>query len=737
MSPADARLDAILRPRSIAVVGASRKPHSIGREILHNLIRFGFNGPVYPVNPALGAVHSIRAYPSLRDIPDPVDLAIIVVPRAAVPAVLDDAVARGVRGLVVITAGYRETGAEGARAEEELKAKVRGAGIRMVGPNCMGVINTDPEVRMNATFAATTPIPGTAGFMSQSGALGEMILERAEQIGLGIACFVSMGNKTDVSGNDLLEAWEADPRINVILMYLESFGNPDRFAAITRRVTRRKPILAVKSGRSAAGAKAAFSHTGSLAGSEVAVDSLLEQCGVLRMGTLSELFNLATALAHQPLPAGNRIAILTNAGGPAIMATDALAMRGLDVVELPPATQAALRAVLAPEASVRNPVDMIASADGPRYDAALKILTRDQAIDGLLVLFVSPITINALDVARAIVANGRGARLPILTCFMGKEQGRQGVEELRRAGLPVYLFPEEAARAMAGLLRYRRLRDRPEGTTPVFEVDRPRARAALARAAAEKRQVLSLVETSELLAAYGLPVVPTRVVRSGAEAIEAASELGYPVVVKGQAEGLVHKTDVGAVKVDLRNGDDVAEACRAIARSVAAAGTGTAAVAQAPGAGSAGAIQFVVQTMVRGGHETILGLSHDPQFGPLLMFGLGGIFVEVMKDVVFRVLPLTDVEARDMVRSIRGYPIRAGTRGGPRADENFLVEAVLRLGQLAAECPEIDQVDMNPLIIGTAREQSFVVDARIRLKSPADGAVVSRPRGAARARSPV
>jgi acetyltransferase len=314
---------------------------------------------------------------------------------------------------------------------------------------------------------------------------------------------------------------------------------------------------------------------------------------------------------------------------------------------------------------------------------------------------------------------------------MGKEQGRQGVEELRRAGLPVYLFPEEAARAMAGLLRYRRLRDRPEGTTPVFEVDRPRARAALARAAAEKRQVLSLVETSELLAAYGLPVVPTRVVRTGAEAIEAASELGYPVVVKGQAEGLVHKTDVGAVKVDLRNGDDVAEACRAITRSVAAA------AGKASGAGSAGAIQFVVQTMVRGGHETILGLSHDPQFGPLLMFGLGGIFVEVMKDVVFRVLPLTDVEARDMVRSIRGYPILAGTRGGPRADENFLVEAVLRLGQLAAECPEIDQVDMNPLIIGTGREQSFVVDARVRLKSPADGAVVSRPRGAARARSPV
>jgi acetyltransferase len=364
---------------------------------------------------------------------------------------------------------------------------------------------------------------------------------------------------------------------------------------------------------------------------------------------------------------------------------------------------------------------MIASADGPRYDAALKILTREKAVDGILVLFVSPITINALDVARAIIANGRGARLPILTCFMGKEQGRQGVEELRRAGLPVYLFPEEAARAMAGLLRYRRLRDRPEGTTPSFKVDRARARASIDRAAAEKRPVLSLTETSDLLAAYGLPMVPTRLARSGAEAIEAASELGYPVVVKGQAAGLVHKTDVGAVKVDLRNGDDVAEACRAIARSIAAAGAGTPAAAGAPAAAEGGAIQFVVQRMVRGGHETILGLSHDPQFGPLLMFGLGGIFVEVMKDVVFRLLPITDVEAREMVRSIRGYPILAGTRGGPRADEDFLVEAVLRLGQLATECPEIDQVDINPLIIGPAREQSFVVDARVRLKDHGAG----------------
>lgn len=707
--PNDApQLDAILRPRSIAVVGASRRPQTIGREILHNLIEFGFNGPIYPVNPHLQSVHSIRAYPNLRAIPDPVELAIIVVPQPSVSEVIDDAAAKGVRGLIVITAGYRETGALGAQAEEALRAKVRAAGLRMVGPNCMGVINTDPEVRMNATFAATMPTTGSAGFMSQSGALGEMILAHAEQIGLGIARFVSMGNKTDVSGNDLLEAWENDSQVNVILMYLESFGNPARFAAISRRVTRRKPILAVKSGRSAAGARAAFSHTGALAGAEVAVDSLLEQCGVQRMGTMSEMFGLAAALAHQPLPRGNRIGILTNAGGPAIMATDACSMRGLEVVELPESTQRALRAVLAPEASVRNPVDMIASADGARYAAALDILRQDDAIDGLIVLFVSPIMINAVEVARAIIDAGREARLPILTCFMGKEQGREGVADLRRNGIPVYLFPEEAARAMAGLVQYSRIRERQEGRVTTFPVDGDRARRTIAAARAGSRTDLSPGETTDLLAAYGFPVVPSRIAATPAEAIGAAEAIGYPVVVKGVAEGLVHKTDRGAVKLDLRNAEDVAEACKIIAKALAD-----------PAAARVGAApRFQVQPMVRGGHEAILGLTHDPQFGPLLMFGLGGIFVEVMKDVAFRLLPITDLEAGAMVRGIRGYPILAGTRGGPKADEGFLVEMILRLGQLAAECPEVEQVDVNPLIVGTDRDDSRVVDARVRLKRP-------------------
>ena len=718
MSRADAGLDALFRPRSIAVVGASRHKKTIGREILHNLIVYGYTGPVYPVNPSIEAVHSMRCWPSLQAIPYPVDLAIVVVPRPAVLAVVDEAIAKGVKALVVITAGYRETGPEGEREEAILKKRVRDAGLRMVGPNCMGIINTDPEVRMNATFAATTPQTGPAGFMSQSGALGEMILAHAEPMGLGIARFVSMGNKTDVSGNDLIEAWEDDPHVNVILMYLESFGNPARFASLTRRVTRKKPILAVKSGRSAAGARAAFSHTGALAGTEIAVDTLMEQCGVLRAATLNEMFTLATALAHQPLPRGNRVAILTNAGGPAIMATDACAQGGLEVGDLPAAAQEALRAVLPREASVRNPVDMIASADGARYAAALEVLARESSVDGLLVLFVSPIMINAVEVARAIIAASRGTAKPILTCFMGKEQGRQGVEELRRAGVPVYLFPEDAARAMAGMVRYRRIRERPEGTLPSYPVDRAGAQAILKAAAAARRPVLGLGETEDLLTAYGFPVAPSRVVATAAEAIDAASAFGYPVVIKGIAEGLVHKTERGAVKVDLRNGDEVAEACRAIARSLAA--PAPAAASAAPPSAPA-PVRFQVQPMIRGGHETILGLSHDRQFGPLLMFGLGGIFVEVMKDVAFRLAPVTDSEAREMVRSVRGYPILAGARGGPAADEAFLVEAVLRLGQMAVDLPDLDQVDINPLIVGADRAASFVVDARVRLRPATAG----------------
>ncbi|HET9299138.1 MAG TPA: CoA-binding protein, partial [Candidatus Polarisedimenticolaceae bacterium] len=432
-------LDAIFRPRSVAVIGASRQKNTIGREILRNLVEFEFHGAVYPVNKNADTVASMKCYPSVLDVPGEVDLAVVTVPRDRVLEVVDQCGRKGVRGLVLITAGFKEVGAEGARLEVELRRRLKRHGMRMVGPNCMGVINTEPEVRLNATFAASLPPRGNVGFVSQSGALGEAILADAAHSGLGVAMFASMGNKTDTSGNDLLEYWEDNPDVQTILLYLESFGNPRKFTQIARRITRKKPIVVVKAGRTAAGARAASSHTGSMVELDVAAESLLEQCGVLRVSSMEELFVQAAALANQPLPAGPRVAIVTNAGGPGILCTDACIGQGLEMAELSPRTRRALARALPPEASTRNPVDMIASADADRYRAALDLVRKDPGVDGIVAIFVSPIMIDAYEVAGAIAAAADGSK-PVLCVFMGKQRSAEGVEELRRHHVPVYRF---------------------------------------------------------------------------------------------------------------------------------------------------------------------------------------------------------------------------------------------------------------------------------------------------------
>ena len=693
-------LDPIFRPRSVAVIGASRRRQTIGREILANLVGFGFNGPVYPVNPIAESIHSIRCYRSIGEIPGPVDLAVVTVAKDRVESVVAACGRKKVSGLVVITAGFKEVGAEGAATEARLKRLVRRYGMRMVGPNCMGVINTEPDVRLNATFAATTPVRGNVGFVSQSGALGEAILADAVENGLGVAMFVSMGNKTDVSGNDLLECWEDNPDVQAILMYLESFGNPRRFTTIARRVTRKKPIVAVKAGRTVQGARAASSHTGSIVGLDVASDTLLEQCGVLRVSSMEEMFTLAQALANQPVPAGNRIAIVTNAGGPGILCTDALIGAGLALADLQPKTRKALARVLPPEASTANPVDMIASADAGRYRAALERVKRDPGVDGLIAIFVSPIMIDAYEVARAISEAADGKK-PVLSVFMGKQRSEEGVEWLRGRRVPVYRFPENAAAAMAGLARYRVLRDRPIGRFVHFKSDPSRARKAVAAARRAGRTLLTAREVAEVLSAYGFRLAPSRTVATAAEAIEAAHALGYPVVLKASSDAISHKSDVGGVKVDLRNADEVAEAFHGITRRLRARDP---------------RLKVQVQRMISGGRETILGMSRDDQFGPVLMFGLGGIFVEVMKDVSVRIHPLTDVNARAMVESIRGYPLLAGARGERPVDVGFLEESLLRLSQMVGDLEEeLAELDINPLIVTERRAGSYVVDARIAL----------------------
>jgi acetyl coenzyme A synthetase (ADP forming)-like protein len=694
--------DSILRPRSIAVIGASRRKNTIGWQILDNLLRFGFEGPLYPVNPKSDVVHSIRAYPSVTAIPDPVDLAIVVVPKHLVLGVAEECGQKGIRGLVVITAGFAEVGGEGVERERKLLETVRRYGMRMVGPNCMGVLNSNPAFSMNATFAPTMPPYGPVGFISQSGAMGLSILDYAEELGIGIHQFVSVGNKADVSGNDLLLYWADDPDIRVILMYLESFGNPRRFYQIARRLTRTKPIFVVKAGRTAAGARAASSHTAALAGTDLAADALMEQCGVMRAQTVEELFDYAMAFPRLPLPKGNRVAIISNAGGPAIILADACESLGLQVAELTPRTQAAIKERVPDEAAVRNPVDLIASATADTYGDVLTLVLQDPNVDAVIVSVVPPpLGGQAKDVAEAIVQVAASRRdIPVMAVLMGRQGIPAGMRELLHAGMPGYIFPESAARALAAMNRYRMWLERPEGTEQKFPADAGRVAEILRRAARERREKLSETESLEVLDAYGIPTVPWRRAETADEAVAAARDIGHPVVLKVISGAIVHKSDVGGVVMGLGSEKEVREGyARMLQRVKERAGVVPEAV--------------LVQRMVPDGRETIVGSTRDPRAGPLIMFGLGGLSVEVMKDVVFRVHPLTDTDARAMVRGIRGYRLLEGVRGEPAVDLVALEEILQRVSQLVGEHEAIAEMDINPLV--AFPDRVLALDARFRI----------------------
>lgn len=714
-------LDAIFAPRSIAVIGASRRRDSIGFALLHNLVANQFEGAIFPVNPHAHAIHSLRCYASIAEIPDPIDLAVVMVPRDAVQEVVEQCLARGVRGLVVITAGFGETGPEGAAREARLREAVRAAGARMIGPNCMGVINTAAGVSLNATFAPTPARAGRVGFVSQSGALGVAILNVMRDMDIGLTQFVSMGNKADVSGNDLLEHWEDDPETRVIAMYLESFGNPRRFTEIAKRVTRKKPVLVVKSGRTAEGARAATSHTGAIAGADVTVSALLEQCGVLRANTIEELFDIARALARSPLPAGPRVGIVTNAGGPAIMATDACINLGLHLARLEPATVANLRGFLPAEASFGNPVDMIASAGAEAYGRTLAAVLDDPGVDMAMVINVTPLLANPIDIMHEIAAATRERAKPTLAVVMATDDFYQELE-LRRDLPPVYRFPESAALALAMLARYAAWRRRPVAgdagapAEPELAADDAAVAAVLDRAGAGG--YLGPAEAFQVLELYGIPVARWRLVAAGggaaaagaagtededaAAVLAAAAEIGYPVVLKGVAPDLVHKTEARAVRVDLRSAAELAEAVAALRGDVAAAGHHLSG--------------YLVQEMARGGHEVIFGVTTDPRFGPLLMFGLGGKYVEVFEDVRFGVLPLDAWEAGEMVRGIRGIRLLTGVRGEPGADLDLLVEVLLRIAQLVARHPRIVELDVNPFLAAPTRQAARALDVRLRVE---------------------
>jgi len=711
--------------RSVAIVGASRQPLAVGHRVVRALLDAGYTGRILPVNPHAAAIAGVPAFPSVDALPIAPELAVVAVPADGVLDAVEACAARGTRAVVVLSAGFAETGPAGRGLEARLLERVRALGVRMVGPNCLGVLATDAALRLNASFSPIFPPEGSVALASESGAVGLAVLRLAQDRGLGISAFVSLGNRADVSSNDLLAWWEADPRTRVVLLYLESFGNPRRFAELARRVARVKPIVALKSGRSAAGQRAAGSHTAALAARDVAVDALFAQTGVLRAGTIDELFALAAVLGDQPLPAGRRVAILTNAGGPGILCADACQAEGLHVVELAPATRSALAAVLPEAASTANPVDTLAAVAPDAYRRCLEALLAAPEVDMVLAIFV-PVGITPGAAIHAAVADGvatgRGAApgKPVVACLMaGEEPGRAMPIQGAGERIPAFPFPEPAVRALAAAARYAEWRARTPGTVPTFADARPDVATAICQGAlARPGGWLDAGEVRSVLAAFGLPVGPGEVVATAEDAVAAADAIGYPVALKAASHRIVHKTEVGGVRLNVADAHAVRAAFAAMRAAIA--------VVDAEAADDG----VLVQPMIRGGVEVMAGMVVDPVFGPLLAFGLGGIHVEILGDVAFRVAPLSDRDAGELVRAIRGYRLLEGYRGHPAASVAALEDLLLRLSALAVAVPEIAELDLNPVF--ALPDGCLIADARIRVQPAAAAAHDAPPRPSSR-----
>lgn len=701
-------LEALFRPGSIAVIGASRSPDAIGHKVLANLVSAGFPGTLYPVNPKAEQIIGRRCYASLSAIPGGVDCAVVAVPAERVAEVADQAIAKGVKALVVISAGFAEVGDKGRALQHALVEKLRAHGIRMVGPNCFGAINTDPKAPMNASFSSIFALPGNIAMASQSGAMGLAILGLARESHVGLSSFVSMGNKADLSSNDFLEYWENDDRTDLILLYLESFGNPARFATIARRVGKKKPIIALTAGRTVGGTRAAGSHTAAMATNETAVTALLRQSGVLRVDKTAQLFQLALGLGLQPLPRGGTVAILSNAGGPAILCVDRLESQGVRVPELSVPLQAELRRGLSSAASTRNPVDLVASAGPKQYEQTIRTVLAAPEVNALIVIHAvieETVTPSVLEGIKRGLEEGRkggGAEKPVLVCVMSEHPMPAPLEtSLER--VPVYRFPEEPADVMSQMLRYARWRGGPSPSYPLFpDFDLGRCRElARGETPAHGKSWMSNDSISACLSAAGLRLVSGRMVRSEEEAGAAAREIGFPVALKLVSQLVTHKTEVGGVVLNVRSEEKAREAFQKIRARV------TSEVSEAAFGG------VLVQPMVKGGVEVFLGMNRDVTFGPVIGVGLGGIHVEVLSDVSFRVAPLASQDAREMIREIRGHRLLTGYRGSRAVDLSALEEAILRLSRLAEGLPEISSIDLNPVM--ALAEGYLILDARIEL----------------------
>jgi acetyltransferase len=701
-----ASLERLFAPRAVAVVGASRDPDKVGYRVVENILKGGFEGPIYPVNPTAKEVLGVRVYPSLSDIGAPVDLAVIVLPAPLVLPTLETCAAQGIGAAIVISAGFKEVGGAGAQLEAALGKRVRELGVRVLGPNCLGLIVTDSK--LNATFAKDMPPSGGIAFVSQSGALCTAALDWAVGLGIGFSALVSLGNKADLSEAEIIEALADDPKTRVIVGYLEAVEDGQRFLQVAGETSRKKPVVFFKAGTTEGGARAASSHTGALAGADRAYEAAFKQTGVIRARSLRELFDFARVFASLPLPRGNRIAVVTNAGGPGIVAADACEGGALQLAALSDSTVTALKRVLPPTAALHNPVDVIGDATAERYQAALEAVVADPGVDGVLALATPQAMTDLERFAQAVVQVGTGASKPVLAAFMAEASLKEANRILLRGGIPDFPFPDEAVKALEAMVRYAAGQARPP-LPARLPADRARAAALLGSAADRGIDALAESEAREVIAAYGFRGPRSARASSASEASDAAEQIGYPVVLKIISPQILHKSDVGGVRVGLANREAIHEA---YAQMVARAG------AAAPHASIDGVL---VQEQVTGGREVILGMARDPQFGPLLMFGLGGIYVEVLKDVAFRIAPLAGAEAEAMIREVRAFPILQGVRGEAPADLAALVQDILRLSQLVTDFPEISEIDINPLFVKPAGEGTVALDARIRLAGAGGG----------------
>jgi acetyltransferase len=711
-------LDAIFSPRSVAVVGASTMRGKVGHDIFVNILKGGYQGVLYPVNPNAESIASVRAYPSIADIPYPLDLAMIIVPPKIALRSVQEAIDKGIKGVVIVSAGFKEVGGEGAEIEKQIMALCRENGVRLVGPNCLGVINPLADVRLNASFSARMPKPGNVSFISQSGALCTAVLDFAADRDFGFSKFISIGNKADVDEVDLLRYFQDDPDTEVIMIYVEELQRGQAFVKIAKEITggnRPKPILVIKSGRTSAGAKAAASHTGSLAGSEAVYDAIFAQSGIIRVERIDELFDFAIAFAYKnenamgkmrrKVPHGNRVAIVTNAGGPGIVATDMTVVSGLELATFHPDTVEALQSHLPVTANVHNPVDIIGDAAQDRYERALNTVIRDEGVDGALVILTPQSMTNAIGTAEAIVRIAQRSHKPILCCFMGIVDVSAGVRYLQENGVPVYPFPEQAAKAFGAIYRYSKWLNRQELAPYSFKHDKAGARKILQGCLEQGQCYMGELTGIHLLKCYGFNVLPTELATTADEAVQKADAMGYPVAMKIVSAQIIHKSDAGGVRINVADAAAVQAAFDQI-------------IANAKAFDANAIIDGVlVQKMAPKGREVILGTTRYPKFGHLLMFGSGGVMVEVFKDVTFRLAPINRNNARQMVRGIKGHALLDGFRGTPKTDIPYLEKMIVSLSDLVMDNPEIKELDINPLLVHAEGQGATVADCRFILES--------------------